>query len=63
MQTKNLRTLSVTTGSGTDVKSTSMLKGEAKESSVMKETNSLKEFEPGSCPKGAGANGGKNNSL
>jgi len=62
MQAKNLRNLSITTGSGTDVKQTSMLKGEAKESPVMKETNSLKEFEPGSCPKGAGPLGGNNSS-
>lgn len=58
-QKSNLRTMVVTTSSGSDVKSTAQLKGEAKESAAFKEKNSTTEY-VSSGSKGEGPWGGEN---
>lgn len=56
---KNLRDMVVTTGSGTDVKETQQLKGEAKEAARFRETNATTEYSTGAAPK-PGSLGGRN---
>lgn len=52
METKNLRTMKITTSSGKDVKDTMQLKGEAKDS--LKGTNTTEQYTTsGGVPKGA----------
>ncbi len=46
MKFPNARTVTYSTSSGTDVKSTSMLKGEAKKSAVENDKNSTTEWNP-----------------
>jgi len=58
-QKTNLRTASFTTSSGTDVKSTMQLKGEAKESAAFKEKNTTTEYVSKGA-KGEGPWGGMN---
>jgi len=58
-QKTNLRTASFTTSSGTDVKSTMQLKGEAKESAAFKEKNTTTEY-TSNKGKGEGPWGGEN---
>lgn len=58
--TPDVRNLTVDTGSGKDVKQTSMLKGEAKESGAFTEKNVTKEYSSGSSGKGSGPWGGEN---
>lgn len=60
MADKNIRTMTVSTDSGKDVKSTNQLKGEAKESAAFKETNKTTEYSSGSSGKGSGPWGGEN---
>lgn len=56
METPNLRTMVITTGSGKDVKDTKQLSGEAKDSLSGK--NELKEYSTSGSPTGPGPWGG-----
>ena len=43
--TKNLRNMVITTGTGKDVKDTQMINGEGKFSAAQNDTNDLKQYE------------------
>ncbi len=58
MKTPNIRDMSITTGSGTDVKNTSQLKGEAQKTPAEKESNVTKQYETAGGV-GKGSLGGK----
>lgn len=51
MKNKNLRTMVITTESGTDVKDTQQLKGEAKPTAAFKSKNEMKQYTVGAPPK------------
>lgn len=50
---KNIRKMTITTETGKDVKTTSMLSGEAKPTKSWKETNETSQYSTGSVSKGA----------
>lgn len=60
---KNLRDLTITTSSGTDVKDTSMLSGEAKGSTKSQnETNVTEQYSSGGAPPKSNLGGENSNS-